>query len=170
MPIIRRRAYASLDPLPPAWRTTQNDRGFAAELASALGPGRADVPWKFVRFMSSGEELDRVLLEELKGQNAAVALLDFELIDLPRGVQFTAHADVTFLQAAGTSCEVRKQSRIRHVSTTLPITRARMPEDPAAFVSGGRLDQLVAQAVVDLSGALAVFVRDASDSTSIVAE
>jgi hypothetical protein len=167
LPIIHHRARESLQPLPPSWRTDDADRGFMEQLSGALEPGEANWPWRELRIVKSGEEIDR-LVSQLSGQDVAVALLGFELEDLGAHVQLSVQADVTFVRFAGTARESRVRTLIRHLAPRLDADPQRPRASAAQFRAAGPLDRLMSTAALDLSRVLAVTVaRDVSAVASI---
>jgi len=160
LPIIRSRARESVQPLPGPWRTDDRDRGFTEQLNAALDHSQANWPWRAINIVQSREEIDR-LQSQLAGQDVAVAQFSYELEELAGHVQLNASADVTLVSGSGTPRESRLRTRIRHFAPSVSGDPRHAAAAAAEFHAGGRFDQLVSGAALDLSRALAVTVAHA---------
>jgi hypothetical protein len=158
LPIIHRRARSGRDPMPHAWRTDEPDRGFAADIADAFDPGQlANWPWRTLKVVASSGEA-QAALTQLAGQDAAIVTFKCELNDALRSVQLLARADVTMIRAVGTPGESRTRFAILHYGRPITADWGRPKASAAEFRAGGRLDDQIDAAALDLSHALAVTI------------
>ncbi len=96
-PIPKRERYEWSTQLPASWRTTAPDRGFAQALLLQLS-GSANWPWQTLIVSTSGPESDSQL-QTLVGQDAVVAVVRDELVDLAGKVQLHVTMDLTTVRA-----------------------------------------------------------------------
>ena len=152
--------------LPSAWRTSAPDRGFSQALLMQLSQVSANWPWRTLVISSSGPESDSQL-QTLPGQDAIVAQVRAELIDLGEKVQFHVLMDLVTVRAIATPHETRGRTLVEYFAPALAADRRRPHRNLALFAANGRLDEQVSTAATDLSQFLATIVARVSVPESL---
>ena len=169
VPIIRRRARDGWDPLPRAWQTDEPDRGFFADINSALDPAQqGNWPWRALKIVTSSAEAEAAL-GQLSGQDAAIATFRSELEDQLNAVQLVTRAKVRLIHNAGTSGQSGTQFNIRRYGHPMVADWGRARKYAAVFRSGGAFDEEVSAAALDLSHALAVVIARLTTPATLTA-
>lgn len=146
--------------LPVPWRTSEPDRGFAQALLQQLS-GPANWPWQTLIVSSSGPESDSQL-QTLVGQDAVVAVVRDELVDLAGKVQLHVIMDLTTVRAIATTHEKRVHVNVEYLARALTADSGLPRRSRAQFVAAGPLDNQVSTAATDLSEFLATIVARVS--------
>src|SRR5580698_190841 len=92
--------------LPSAWVTSAPDRGFSQALLMQLSQLSANWPWRTLVISSSGAE-SASQLQTLPGQDAIVAQVHAELVDLGDRVEFHVLLALLSVRAIATPHETR---------------------------------------------------------------
>ncbi len=163
-PVILRYERRGLDPLPPLWRSGRPDRAFASALAAALDRSQANWPWRDLEIVPSIAKA-RAAIAGLRGQDVVLVTFHCEIEDRIHTAQYSAEARVELLRDAGTARQSRTRFDIRHLSGALAADWGEPRRSAAVFRSGGRFDQAVDSAALDLSRALAVTVARLTTAT-----
>jgi hypothetical protein len=132
--------------LPSAGRTPESDRGFGAALLLQLSHVAANWPWRTLIVSTSGPESDSQL-QTLPGEDAVVAVVKDDLVDVAGKLQFHVSMALVTVRAIATRHEARVQTPVEYFA---PVAVA------------GRLDDQVSTAATDLSQFLAAIVARAS--------
>ncbi|HEY1900502.1 MAG TPA: hypothetical protein VGG49_11975 [Steroidobacteraceae bacterium] len=165
-PVIRRDGEARRVPLPAPWRTSEADRGFSQALLMQLSHVAANWPWRTLVVSSSEPESDSQL-QTLVGQDAVVAVVRDELVDLGGRVEFHATMDLTTVRAIATTHETRTTTQVQYFGRSLLADSAMPRRSRARFVMDGPLDEQVSTAATDLSQFLATIVARVSVPDSL---
>ncbi|HTV77491.1 MAG TPA: hypothetical protein VMF03_04495 [Steroidobacteraceae bacterium] len=152
--------------LPAAWRTNEPDRGFGQALLMQLSQASANWPWRTLIVSSSGPESDSQL-QSLMGQDAVIAAVDDELVDLKGRVQLQVTMRLVTVRAIATTHETRVRTRVDYLAAPLTGNSARPRRSRAHFVRDGALDEQVSTAATDLSHFLATIVARVSVPESL---
>ncbi|HEY6457537.1 MAG TPA: hypothetical protein VIY90_19840 [Steroidobacteraceae bacterium] len=152
--------------LPSAWRTAAPDRGFSQALLMQLSQVSSNWPWRTLVISSSGPESDSQL-QTLPGQDAIVAEVHAELVDLGEKVKFHVLMDLVTMRAIATSHETRVRTHVEYFAPALAADRRRPRRNLALFAANGRLDEQVSTAAADLSQFLATIVARVSVPDSL---
>src|SRR5580692_6525715 len=151
--------HAARAPLPAAWRTSEPDRGFAQALLQQLSG--SNWPWQTLIVSSSGPESDSQL-QTLVGQDAVVAVVRDELVDVAGKVQLHVTMDLTTVRAIATTHEKRVHVNVEYFARPLTADSGVPRRSLAQFVAAGPLDGQVGTAATDLSEFLATIVAQVS--------
>jgi hypothetical protein len=147
--------------LPAAWLTSEPDRGFSQALLMQLSHVAANWPWRALVLGSSGPEIDSQL-QTLAGQDAVVAVVTDELVDLKGRVEFHVTLELVTTRAIATTQETHSRMQVQYFAPAL-IADSRQPRHSAApFAMDGPLDEQVNIAATDVSQFLASTVAHAS--------
>jgi hypothetical protein len=152
--------------LPSAWRTPAPDRGFSHALLMQLSQVSSNWPWRTLAISSSGPESDSQL-QTLPGQDAIVAEVHAELVDLGGKVEFRVRMDLVTVRAIATPHETRVRTQVEYFAPALAADRRRPRRGQALFAAHGRLDDQVSTAAADLSQFLATIVARVSVPDSL---
>lgn len=152
--------------LPPLWRTGQPDRGFSAALLMQLSHVAANWPWRTLIISTSAPESDSQL-QTLAGEDAVVAVVNEELMDLRGRVQFHVTMELVTVRAIATRQETRVRTPVQYFAPVLAADSAMARRGLAAFTLDGTLDDQVSTAATDLSQFLATFVARVSVPASL---
>jgi hypothetical protein len=153
-------------PLPASWRTSQPDRGFTAALLMQLSHVAANWPWRTLILSTSGPESERQL-QTLGGEDAVVALVHDELVDLRGKVQFHVTMELVTVRQIATRRETRARTPVQYFAPLLVADSAMPRRSLAAFAMDGALDDQVSTAATDLSQFLATIVARISVPESL---
>jgi hypothetical protein len=153
-------------PLPAAWLTSEADRGFGQALLMQLSQASANWPWRTLINSSSGPESDRQL-QSLMGQDAVIAVVRDELVDLVGKVKLHMTMQLETVRAIGTAHEARVHTRVEYFAPPLAGDSALPRRSRAHFVMDGPLDDQVSTAATDLSQFLATIVARVSVPDSL---
>ncbi|MGH8258567.1 MAG: hypothetical protein ACREUG_02625, partial [Steroidobacteraceae bacterium] len=118
---------------------------------------QANWPWRALKIVPSTSAADAALAE-LAGEGAAIVTFKCQLEDQLHAVQLVARANVSMIRDADTPRESRAELSIRHYGTPISADWGRPRKYRAAFRAGGRLDDEVNAAALDLSHALAFMI------------
>ena len=165
-PIVRRDRSERRTQLPAAWRTSEPDRGFTQALLQQLSHVAANWPWRTLIVSSSGPESDSQL-QALAGQDAVVAVVRDELVDLGGKVEFHVIMALTTVRAIATTRETRVHARVEYFAPTLVADSGLPRRGLASFAMDGPLDEQVSTAATDLSQFLAMIVARVSVPESL---
>ncbi|HTY93399.1 MAG TPA: hypothetical protein VMC02_05900 [Steroidobacteraceae bacterium] len=165
-PIVRRDRVERRAALPLAWQTSEPDRGFSQVLLARLSPVAANWPWRTLIVSSSGPESNSQL-QTLRGQDAVVAVVRDELVDLEGQVEFHVMLDLTTVRAIATTHETRVPVPVEYFSAPLTADSRRPRRSLALFGRDGPLDLQVSTAATDLSQFLATTVARVSVPDSL---
>ncbi|HEV2702217.1 MAG TPA: hypothetical protein VGV09_11335 [Steroidobacteraceae bacterium] len=152
--------------LPPVWHTGEPDRGFSAALLMQLSHVAANWPWRTLIISTSGPESDSQL-QSLGGEDAVVAVVKEELVDLRGRVQFHVTMDLVTVRAIATRQETRARTPVQYFAPELAADSRLPRRSQAAFAVDGTLDGQVSTAATDLSQFLATFVARVSVPASL---
>ena len=152
--------------LPSVWRTGEPDRGFSAALLMQLSHVAANWPWRTLIISTSGPETDSQL-QTLTGDDAVVAVVSEELVDLRGRVQFRVTLDLVTVRQIATRQETRVRMPVQYFAPTLTADSGMPRHRLAAFAVDGTLDDQVSTAATDLSQFLATFVARVSVPASL---
>ena len=152
--------------LPSAWLTSAPDRGFSQALLMQLSQVSANWPWRTLVISSSGPESDSQL-QTLPGQDAIVAEVHAELVDLGDKVEFHVLMALVSVRASATPHETRVRTQVEYFAPALVADRRRPRRNLALFAANGRLDEQVSTAAADLSQFLATIVARVSVPESL---
>jgi hypothetical protein len=158
-----RREWSAQLPLP--WRTSEPDRGFGQALLLQLS-GPANWPWQTLIVSSSGPESDSQL-QSLVGQDAVIAVVRDELVDLAGKVELHVTLDLTTVRAIATTHETRSRVNVDYFARALSADSGQPRRSVAQFVVAGPLDTQVNTAAADLSEFLATVVARISVPNSL---
>jgi hypothetical protein len=161
-PVPERQAV----PLPQAWLTAAPDRGFSQALLMQLSQVASNWPWRTLVISSSGPESDSQL-QTLPGQDAIVARVRAELVDLGDKVEFHVLMDLVTVRAIATAHETRVHTHVEYFAPALAADRHLPRRSLALFAANGRLDEQVSAAAADLSQFLATIVARVSVPDSL---
>ena len=153
-------------PLPAPWRTPEPDRGFTAALLMQLSHVAANWPWRTLILSTSGPERDRQL-QTLGGEDAVVALVHDELVDLRGKVQFHVTMELVTVREIATRHETRARTPVQYFAPLLTADSGMPRRSLAAFAVDGLLDDQVSTAATDLSQFLATIVARVSEPQSL---
>lgn len=153
-------------PLPSAWLTSEPDRGFGQALRMQLAQASANWPWRTLIVSSSGLQSDSQL-QSLPGQDAVIAVVRDELVDLAGKVKLHMTMQLVTVRAIGTTHESRERTRVEYFAPPLAGDSARPRRSRADFVMDGPLDDQVSTAATDLSQFLATIVARVSVPESL---
>jgi hypothetical protein len=165
-PIIRRDREERRGPLPAPWLTAEPDRGFSQALLMQLSHGASNWPWRSLVVSTSAPESDSQL-QTLVGEDAVVAVLHDELVDLSGKVEFHVTLELTTVRAIATAHETRTHSQVEYFARPLVADSARPRRRMADFVADGPLDDQVGAAATDLGQFLATIVARVSVPESL---
>ena len=143
--------------LPAPWRTGEPDRGFTSALLMQLSHVAANWPWRSLIVSTSGPESDSQL-QTLGGEDAVVAVVKDELMDLGGKVQFHVTVDLVIVRGIATRHETRSHIPVQYFAPALNADSAAPRRSPAAFAMDGPLDDQVSTAATDLTQFLATIV------------
>ena len=152
--------------LPSAWLTAAPDRGFSQALLMQLSQVSSNWPWRTLVISSSGPESDSQL-QTLPGQDAVVAVVHAELVEVGEKVQFHVLMDLVTVRAIATPHETRVATRVEYFAPALAADRRQPRRSLALFAANGRLDGQVTTAAADLSQFLATIVARVSVPDSL---
>jgi hypothetical protein len=153
-------------PLPAPWRTSEPDRGFSAALSTQLSHVAANWPWRMLIRSSSGPESNSQL-QTLGGEDAVVAVMHDELVDLKGKVQFHVTLQLLTVRAIATRQETRAKIPVQYFAPLLVADSGMPRRSQAAFAMDGSLDDQVSTAATDLSQFLATIVARISVPESL---
>jgi hypothetical protein len=153
-------------PLPSAWRTSESDRGFTQALLMQLSQPSANWPWRTQIVSSSGPESDSQL-QSLPGQDAVIAVVRDELVDLAGKVELHVKMQLVTVRAIATPHETRMRTQVEYFAPPLTGNSAMPRRSHAHFVMDGPLDEQVSTAATDLSQFLATIVARISVPDSL---
>jgi hypothetical protein len=165
-PVIRRDSEERRMHLPSAWLTPSPDRGFSQALLMQLSQVSSNWPWRTLAISSSGPESDSQL-QTLPGQDAIVAEVHAELVDLGDKVEFHVLMDLVTVRAIATPHETRVRTQVEYFAPALAADRLLPRRSLALFAANGRLDDQVSTAAADLSQFLATIVARVSVPDSL---
>jgi hypothetical protein len=152
--------------LPAPWRTASPDRGFSQALLMQLSQVSSNWPWRTLVISSSGPESDSQL-QTVAGQDAIVAEVRAELLDLGDRVEFHVLMNLITVRATATPHETRVRTQVEYFAAALAADRRRPRHNLALFAADGRLDEQVSTAAADLSQFLATIVARVSVPESL---
>jgi hypothetical protein len=152
--------------LPSAWLTSAPDRGFSQALLMQLSQVSANWPWRTLVISSSGPESDSQL-QTLPGQDAIVAEVHAELVDLGEKVEFHVLMALVSVRAIATPQETRVRTQVEYFAPALVADPRRPRRNQALFAANGPLDEQVGTAAADLSQFLATIVARVSVPESL---
>ncbi|HEY3846796.1 MAG TPA: hypothetical protein VGL95_06755 [Acetobacteraceae bacterium] len=152
--------------LPSAWRSGEPDRGFSAALLTQLSHVAANWPWRTLIISTSGPETDSQL-QTLGGEDAVVAVVNEELVDLRGRVQLHVTMELVTVRAIATRQETRVRTPVQYFAPVLAADSGMPRRSLAAFAMDGTLDDQVSTAATDLSQFLAMFVARVSVPASL---
>ena len=152
--------------LPSEWRTAAPDRGFSQALLMQLSQVSSNWPWRTLVISSSGPESDSQL-QTLPGQDAVVAVVRAELVDLGDKVEFHVLMDLVTVRATATARETRVRTQVEYFAAALAADRRLPRRSLALFAANGPLDDQVSTAAADLSQFLATIVARVSVPDSL---
>jgi hypothetical protein len=155
-----------LAPLPAAWQTPEADRGFTQALLMQLSHAAANWPWRSLIVSASGPESDSQL-QSLSEQDAVLAVVQDELVDLGGKVQFQVTMELTTVRAIATAHERRVHTHVEYLTQALPADSEQPRRNLAPFAQDGTLDAQVSTAATDLSQFLATIVARVSVPNSL---
>lgn len=153
-------------PLPVPWRTPEPDRGFTTALLMQLSHVAANWPWRTLILSSSGPQSDSQL-QTLAGEDAVVAVVHDELLDLKGKVQFHVTLELVTVRAIATRQETRAQTPVEYFAPLLVGDSGKPRRHMASFAMDGPLDDQVSTAAIDLSQFLATMVARISVPESL---
>jgi hypothetical protein len=153
-------------PLPSAWRTSEPDRGFSQALLMQLSQASANWPWRTLVVSRSGPDSNSQL-QSLLGQDAMIAVVRDELVDLTGKVQLHVTLQLVTVRAIATPHETRMRTAVEYFAPPLAGNSARPRRSRAHFVMDGPLDDQVSTAATDLSQFLATIVARVSVPDSL---
>jgi hypothetical protein len=153
-------------PLPSAWRTAEPDRGFGQTLLMQLSQASANWPWRTLIVSSSSRQSDSQL-QSLMGQDAVIAVVRDELVDLAGKIQLHVTMQLVTVRASATPHEGRVRTRVDYFAAPLAADSAMPRRSRAHFVVDGPLDEQVSTAATDLSQFLATIVARVSVPDSL---
>lgn len=153
-------------PLPAPWRTAEPDRGFTAALLMQLSHVAANWPWRTLILSTSAPESDSQL-QTLAGEDAVVAVVHDELVDLKGRVQLHVTMELVTVRAIATRQENRAQTPVEYFAPLLAADSAMPRRSLAVFAMDGPLDDQVSTAAIDLSQFLATSVARVSVPESL---
>jgi hypothetical protein len=165
-PVIHQDRAERRTHLPPAWLTAEADRGFSQALLMQLSQVSSNWPWRTLVISSSDPESDSQL-QTLPGQEAIVAVLHAELVDLGDKVEFHVLMDLVTVRAIATPHEARVRTQVEYFAPTLGADRRLPRRNLALFAANGQLDDQVSTAAADLSQFLATIVARVSVPDSL---
>jgi len=165
-PVIRRDREERRGPLPSAWLTSEPDRGFGQALLMQLSQASANWPWRTLIVSSSGPESDSQL-QSLMGQDAVLAVVRDELVDLAGKVELHMTMQLVTVRASATTHEARVRTQVEYFAPPLAGDSAMPRRSQAHFVMDGPLDDQVSTAATDLSQFLATIVARVSVPDSL---
>jgi hypothetical protein len=152
--------------LPAAWRTAAPDRGFSQALLMQLSQVSSNWPWRTLAISSSDPESDSQL-QTLPGEDAIVAVVHAELVDLGDKVEFHVLMDLVTVRAIATAHETRVRTPVEYFAAALAADRGLPRRSLALFAANGALDDQVSTAAADLSQFLATIVARVSVPDSL---
>jgi hypothetical protein len=152
--------------LPSAWLTASPDRGFSQALLMQLSQVSSNWPWRALVISTSGPESDSQL-QTMPGQDAIVAVVRADLLDLGDKVEFHVLMDLVTLRAIATPHESRVRTQVEYFAPALLADRHLPRRHRAPFAANGRLDDQVSTAAADLSQFLATIVARVSVPDSL---
>jgi hypothetical protein len=164
--VIRRDREERRGPLPSAWRTSEPDRGFGQALLMQLSQASANWPWRTLIVSSSGPESDSQL-QSLMGQDAVIAAVRDELVDLTGKVELHVTMQLVTVRAIATTHETRVRTQVEYFAPPLVADSAMPRRSLAHFAMDGPLDDQVGTAATDLSQFLATIVARVSVPDSL---
>ena len=153
-------------PLPAPWQTTEPDRGFTQALLMQFSQAAANWPWRTLIVSTSGPE-SASQLQSLGGQDAVVAAVHDELVDLGGKVQFHITLELTTVRAIASAHERRVHTHVDYRTQALVADSALPRRTLAAFAMDGALDDQAGTAATDLSQFLATIVARVSVPDSL---
>ena len=165
-PVTRRDHVERRTHLPAAWLTAEADRGFSQALLMQLSQVSSNWPWRTMVISSSDPESDSQL-QTLPGQDAIVAVLHAELVDLGDKVEFHVLMDLVSVRGIATAHETRVRTPVEYFAPALAADRRLPRRNLALFAANGRLDDQVSTAATDLSQFLATIVARVSVPDSL---
>jgi hypothetical protein len=152
--------------LPSAWLTASPDRGFSQALLMQLSQVSSNWPWRTLVISSSGPETDSQL-QTVPAQDAIVAVVQAELVDLGDKVEFHVLMDLVTVRAIATPHETRRHTQVEYFAPALAADRRLPHRSLALFAANGPLDEQVSTAAADLSQFLATIVARVSVPDSL---
>ena len=152
--------------LPSAWRTSEPDRGFGQALLMQLSQASANWPWRTLIISRSGPESDSQL-QSLPGQDAVIAVVRDELVDLAGKVELHVTMQLLTVRAIATPHETRVRTQVEYFAPPLTGDSTMPHRSQAHFVMDGPLDDQVSTAATDLSQFLATIVARISVPDSL---
>jgi hypothetical protein len=152
--------------LPSQWRTPAPDRGFSQALLMQLSQVSSNWPWRTLVVSSSDPESDSQL-QTLPGQDAIVAVVHADLVDLGDRVEFHVLMNLVTVRAIATPQETRVRTQVAYFAPPLAADRRLPHRNLALFTANGRLDEQVSTAAADLSQFLATIVARVSVPDSL---
>jgi hypothetical protein len=161
-----KQAESLRGPLPSAWLTSEPDRGFGQALLMQLSQASANWPWRTLIVSSSGPESDSQL-QSLMGQDAVMAVVRDELVDLAGKVELHVTMRLVTVRASATTHEARVRTQVEYFAPPLVGDSAMPRRSQAHFVMDGPLDDEVSTAATDLSQFLATIVARVSIPESL---
>jgi hypothetical protein len=164
--IIRRDREERRGPLPSAWLTSEPDRGFGQSLLMQLSQASANWPWRTLIVSSSGTDSDS-RLQSLTGQDAVIAAVHDELVDLTGKVELHVTMQLVTVRAIATPHETRVRTQVEYFAPPLVADGAMPRRSLAQFAMDGPLDDQVGTAATDLSQFLATIVARVSVPDSL---
>jgi hypothetical protein len=165
-PVVSRDRDERRIHLPSAWLTPAPDRGFSQALLMQLSQVSSNWPWRTLAISTSGPESDSQL-QTLPGQDAIVAVVQAELVDLGDKVEFHVLMDLVSVRAIATPHETRVRTPVEYFAPPLAADRRMPRRNQALFAANGRLDAQVSTAAADLSQFLATIVARVSVPDSL---
>jgi hypothetical protein len=165
-PVMRRDSEERRTRLPAAWLTAAADRGFSQALLMQLSQVASNWPWRALVISSSGPESDSQL-QTLPDQDAIVAVVHAELVDLGDKVEFHVLMDLVTVRAIATPHETRVRTQVEYFAPALVADRRLPRRSLALFAADGPLDDQVSTAAADLSQFLATIVARVSVPDSL---
>jgi hypothetical protein len=164
--VVRRDREERRGPLPSAWLTSEPDRGFGQGLLMQLSQASANWPWRTLIISSPGPESDSQL-QSLPGQDAVIAVVRDELVDLAGKVELHVTMQLVTVRAIATPRETRLRTQVEYFAPPLTGDSAMPRRSQAHFVMDGPLDDQVSTAATDLSQFLATIVARVSVPDSL---
>jgi hypothetical protein len=165
-PVIRRDREERRGPLPQPWLTSEPDRGFGQALLMQLSQASANRPWRTLTVSGSGAESDSQL-QSLPGEDAVLAVVRLELVDLVGKVELHATLQLLTVRAIATAHETRVRTRVEYFAPPLIADSGLPHRSQAQFIMDGPLDEQVSTAATDLSQFLATIVARVSVPESL---
>ena len=164
--IIRRDREERRAPLPAAWQIPEADRGFAQTLRAQLSNPHANWPWRSLIVSASGPDRDSQL-QSLAGQDAVLAVVREELVDLRDKVELHVVMDLTTVRAVATGHESRSHTHVEYFAPSLAAQSSQPRRSLEPFAVNGPLDEQVGTAATDLGQFLATIVARVSVPESL---